>query len=585
MAIKNLGRWSPTTPWLGAKKKTAANWPRYVCRNKSCKSYGKSHPNCRCGAPFADLAKNYPGQYYADGGPVVPGVSQDVPLAPGSSPDLSMEELPRQMRAIEMGFDPTKTYYHGTDQNFDAFTLPPKERPNSYGQGIYTSESPHVAAGYAGSGRGDNPGEQIIPAHLKMERPFEFFHTIPDDVKNKLPQIIGKKLAKQAFDYTKGADDYNYVLWKFLKNHAGNDPNYANDILRKLGYDGLNIPNEKVTVVFDPKQLRSKFAKFDPTHKDKAGLHYDEGGEVHHCESHQAHDPSCEHFADGGTIQANHDFENHPGLAIDHAIAHHGLLHALTKLGHSKSENPNKPSEDFHDHTQRGRKSLKHHAENHFNPKHELPEAHKDEASALRAHLDSIRENPSQLLDTGGFDDLPAHSAALGAKAATVSDYMDTIRPKQAKPGPLDPTVPPDKMAEQSYRRQLGIAERPLSILEKVRSGTILPSDLQTLNTLYPDLAQSIQKQAFEALVNAKTNGTKISRAHKQGLSFLLGQPLDATMTQPAMAAIMRANAGAQTESQGAPSKRSGATEATQKSMAKVDDLYRTQLERIQAEK
>jgi hypothetical protein len=318
-------------------------------------------------------------------------------------------------------------------------------------------------------------------------------------------------------------------------------------------------------------------------------LEYDaDGGEVgRHCDSHQSHNPDCEHFADGGQIQANHEFEANPTLALDHAIVDHGLLHALTKTGHSKSENLNKPSEDFLEHSHRGRKMLKSHAEHHFEPKHEHPEPKKEEIAALRSHLDSIRENPAQLLDTGGLPGLPVHSAALGAKAATASNYFDALKPKQAQAGPMDPVMPIDKMAEQAYQRQLGVAERPLSVLARAKNGTIIPSDIQTLTTLYPELAKSLQNHAFESLVNAKTSGAKISYKHKMGLSMLLGQPLDATMTQPAMMAIMRANAGAQTESQGMPSSnsKSGATAATQKTIAKADDLYKTQLEKIQTEK
>ena len=110
---------------------------------------------------------------------------------------------------------------------------------------------------------------------------------------------------------------------------------------------------------------------------------------------------------------------------------------------------------------------------------------------------------------------------------------------------------------------------------------------MQTLQTLYPELAKSIQSQTFESMVDAKTKGYKIPYAHKMGLSFLLGQPLDATMTQPAMMAIMKANAGALAESQGMPGHHAkpGATAATQKTIAKTDDLYKTQLEKIQTEK
>lgn len=314
---------------------------------------------------------------------------------------------------------------------------------------------------------------------------------------------------------------------------------------------------------------------------------YAQGGEVHFCESHLGHAPECEYYADGGQVEANLEFEAHPTLALDHSIVSHGLLHALTRTGHSQSENPNKPSEDFLDHSRRGRKGLRAHVDLHFNPKHEHPQVKKEGISSLKNHLESINQNPAQLLELGSLPGNPDHSAALGAKAALVSNYFESLKPKQSLPGPLDDMTPTDKMAEKNYNRQLGLAEHPLSILTKVRDGTVLPTDIQTLQTLYPDLTQSIQNKAFESLVNAKSSGTKISYKHKMGLSMLLGQPLDSTMTQASMQAIMHANAGAQTESQGLPNKapRSGATEATQRTIAKVDDLYKTSLEKIQTGK
>jgi hypothetical protein len=321
-------------------------------------------------------------------------------------------------------------------------------------------------------------------------------------------------------------------------------------------------------------------------------LEYDaEGGEVgregHFCVHDGTHDMNCEHYADGGQIEANHEFDANPNLAVDHAIASHGLFHALTRTGHSRSENLHKPTEDFLDHAHRGRKMVESHAEKHFDSKHDHPEPSKDEISALREHLESIRDNPSQLLDLPGLPGLEAHSAALGAKAAAASNYFDSIKPKQAQPGPLDPVMPPDKHAEQNYNRQLGVAEKPLSVLAHAKNGTILPSDMTTLQALYPELAKSIQNKTFSSLVDAQTNEAKIPARHRQGLSQLLGQPLDATMTPQAMQAIMHANAGAQAPSQGQPKKqgKSGATAETQKTINKVDNLYKTSLEKIQTEK
>src|ERR1700722_2170406 len=61
--------------------------PAYVCRNPSCASVGKSHPNCKCGpvdmaeggsVSFCSESRNHAPdcEYYADGG-LVP--QEDIP--------------------------------------------------------------------------------------------------------------------------------------------------------------------------------------------------------------------------------------------------------------------------------------------------------------------------------------------------------------------------------------------------------------------------------------------------------------------------------------------------------------------------
>lgn len=49
-----------------------STWPSYVCRNPSCKSYGHSHPGCRCGNPgtSTDMSASRAEEQYASGGRV-----------------------------------------------------------------------------------------------------------------------------------------------------------------------------------------------------------------------------------------------------------------------------------------------------------------------------------------------------------------------------------------------------------------------------------------------------------------------------------------------------------------------------------
>jgi hypothetical protein len=311
---------------------------------------------------------------------------------------------------------------------------------------------------------------------------------------------------------------------------------------------------------------------------------YAQGGEVHHCSTLQPHSESCPMFASGGEVEANQEFESNPSLSVDHAIAANGLLHTLQKTGHSRSEDPNKPTQDYIDSVRRGRKSVESHTKNHFDKKHEHPEANKDDIGALKKHLDYLRENPSAMLEIGG--NIPgSHSGVLSAKAATTMNYLNSIRPKQFQAGPLDPPMAPSKMDSQYYDRQVGLAENPVSVLGHVKAGTIQPQDLQTLRALYPNLEQSLTNQVGSSLIDTKTKNEEISHKHKMGLSRLLSQPLDGSMTAQSMQAII-ASAKTPEQGNGKGKKSSGQpTAATQKTLDKTDSLYQTPLESRQINK
>jgi hypothetical protein len=315
-----------------------------------------------------------------------------------------------------------------------------------------------------------------------------------------------------------------------------------------------------------------------------------EGGEVHFCSTGNIHNADCEHFADGGQVEENTKLHTQPGLSIDHAAVDQGLLGLLTKLGmQSRSPNPGKPVQDYMDSSRRGSKSAKSNLERHFDKNPEHPDPDPKEIQALSDHLESLNENPHQLLDVGGSlgNVFPDHQVELAAKAAAALNYFGAIKPKKNQPGPLDAEVPANKLHEANYVRQLAVAQNPLSILNRVKRGTVLPSDLTTLHTVYPKLATEMQHKAFASLVDAKEKDQEIPYKHKIGLSALLQQPLDSTMTTGSLQAIIKANgAGLPQQAPPKPShKRSGATEETQKTINKVNDMAQTPLERLQTKK
>lgn len=290
------------------------------------------------------------------------------------------------------------------------------------------------------------------------------------------------------------------------------------------------------------------------------------------------HKDSCEHFADGGTIIENNRIHNNPADTISKVAIHHGLLGLLTKTGYSKSENKHKPTEDYIDHARRGHKTLHNHLENLFTTHRIEPD--KNSREALKEHLQHLKENPEKILDVGGSlgDILPSHGAQLGALAGAALNHFNTIRPVQSKQRPLDELTPVDKRDESVYNRHLDIAQNPMMVVQHAKDGMLVPSDVMTLKALYPELHKEISQKAMEALITAKTKNMEIPYKQKQALSLLFGEPLDSTMTQSSMQAIIR-SAGPQQAQQQQKSKPKKASGTELKQINRVNDMDATALQ------
>lgn len=330
----------------------------------------------------------------------------------------------------------------------------------------------------------------------------------------------------------------------------------------------------------------------------------------------------------------------HPSITLGHAAVEHGILGLLKNIGRSKMSDPDKhhkvldktkahlsandhekSAEALHGHPMSGSVSknnlkkimaaigpavasqssdpsslrssidymnsaIKGHdsLQNHMgkvigNEKLSIDTDHKSN-EVLKEYLENVKENPEQLLDVGGDlgHYLPEHAAGLGAIAATATQYLNSIKPMPMQGGPLDGIVAPDKYSMDQWNRHLDIAQKPLKILEFVKSGTLLPPDLLTLQTLYPGLHQSMVEKAGESLIEAKTNKKEIPYKQRQSLSMLLGQPLDSTMSPESMQAIIKSAGPQQAQNQQNKEKKSSnKVSATEfKAIEKVDSLYET---------
>lgn len=146
---------------------------------------------------------------------------------------LDMSEAARMARAKDMGFDTESTYYHGTLKS-DPIDELRSSQDGTYGKGVYLAPDEYGAEKYAGFGRVTQYGGSIYPLKVKN---------------GKVWSVADQGLPRDSFSGT------NDDIVKELKDR---------------GYIGIDAPNERV--VFDPQDIRSINAAFDPAKKDSSNL-------------------------------------------------------------------------------------------------------------------------------------------------------------------------------------------------------------------------------------------------------------------------------------------------------------------------
>lgn len=333
--------------------------------------------------------------------------------------------------------------------------------------------------------------------------------------------------------------DFRNARNEALKNQSGVYPPCINPSCKSYGRSHPNC------LCFSPGGEAEQI--------EKNILGFANGGEVgHYCSQARMHNPECEHFAEGGDVEDNQSFAEQPGLAIDHHIAAHGLLHTLTKTGYSKSEDPDRVHTDFLDGAHRGKKIIEQHTGESSDLDTDEMQHNEQDVHDLGEHISKIKQNPDMIADIGGDigDRFPAHQVQLYSKAANIVQYLDSIKPMNSQGGPLDPLNPPSKAEKLNYKRQMILAQHPTMIYQRAKDGVIVPQDIQTITTLYPDLANSIKQKAMGALIDSESSGKKLTRKQRVSMSQLIGEPLSFYQTPQAMQAIIQANAGAEQRSQ-----------------------------------
>lgn len=154
--------------------------------------------------------------------------------------------------------------------------------------------------------------------------------------------------------------------------------------------------------------------------------------------------------------------------------------------------------------------------------------------------LKDLQSNNAGMLNIVGEHQgyyLPQHTSALSASLMRGVNYLNAMRPKPQKLGPLDPELPPSEMDVRKYGKIMDVVNQPLVALDNIKNGTITTDEVQALQTVYPALYQRMSHKIMNELTEYVSKGNSVPYTQRLNLSLFLGEPLDSTMTPQAIIA------------------------------------------------
>lgn len=168
----------------------------------------------------------------------------------------------------------------------------------------------------------------------------------------------------------------------------------------------------------------------------------------------------------------------------------------------------------------------------------------------------------------------PEQNVLLSATKGRVAGYLNSIRPvKNAMKLPFD-TEHKDPQKEREYNKALDFANKPMSVLKKIKNGTLLPKDMEHLTNMYPELHSHLSKKIMEKIADHKMDETKKPPYHvRQALSLFMGSNLDTSLSQPSMQAAQNVFAQQNAQKQAQTGSKNSLSKLGQNSM--TDDQAR----------
>lgn len=176
-------------------------------------------------------------------------------------------------------------------------------------------------------------------------------------------------------------------------------------------------------------------------------------------------------------------------------------------------------------------------------------------------------------------EQFPQDNQILQAAKSRVYNYLKTLKPQpQQNSLPFDENEIPHEV-KRNYDKAVDFAANPLTILHKIKDGTISSPDMTHMTQMWPELTDHLRKEATKHITEMQIKKEKPSHQVRQGLSLFMGTPLDSTM---APTAILAAQSTFQPQ---APGRTQQPSKAKKQSLNKGPNLYRTDTQAAESDR
>lgn len=199
----------------------------------------------------------------------------------------------------------------------------------------------------------------------------------------------------------------------------------------------------------------------------------------------------------------------------------------------------------------------------------------------LKSIVLDIAQDPGKLNDINNNNPVEDYKQPFSLTASRAASYLNSIRPTASPTSPLDTEIPPSAGQRAQYDRQVDLAQNPNLILKHIKEGNVIPQDIKTVNTIYPNYYNHLSQKLTDAMMEQVSKGKVIPYQTRIGISLFLGRPVDSTMTPMSIQAAQPQSSQIQQPQQSAkpPSK------SSQSGLQKLPTMYRTPAQASQVDK